>query len=185
MAEATGRAELVAVARIEPPAMLMFRGDLHMPAIAEGLGKACGIPCPSKGRIAHSEGGSMAWMSPDECLIFVESVRADAVREAVIAELAGQHALCVDVSAMRAMFQIDGEGVRDLLARGSPADASPEALPVGHFRRSRVGQVQAAFWLTEDHSARILCRLSEADYMLNWLNRIASRPGPKHFAPAR
>ena len=167
------------VDRLDEAAMLLFRGDLA--AAAEPLQTATGIPCPGKGEIVHSDNGSMAWMAPDECLIFVPPAQAKAMAAAIRSALSGQHALCVDVSAMRAMFEIAGPGIRDILARGTPADVGPDALPVGRFRRSRIGQVQAAFWLLDRHRARILCRRSEAPYMNDWLQRAAGCAGPGYF----
>lgn len=174
----------VTVKQIDPPSMVLFRGDLDSSVITKGLGAACGIPCPGKGQVSHSDDAAIAWMAPDECLIFIAPDRAASLCEAIDAQFAGRHTLCVDVSAMRAMFEISGTGIRDTLARGAPVDVSPASLPVGHVRRSRIGQVQAAFWLTDAHVARIICRRSEASYMLDWLTKITGRPGPDYFSSA-
>ena len=169
------------VKRMDAEAMLMFRGDLAAASITRQLHKACQIPCPEMGQIVHADGGSMAWMSPDESLIFLALADADRVAESIRSAFSGQHALCVDVSSMRVMFEIAGPGTRDILARGTPADVSSEALPIGCFRRSQIGQAQAAFWFLDPDTARIVCRRSEAGYLHDWLGRASSFAGPGFY----
>ena len=64
--------------------------------------------------------------------------------------LKGEHSLAVNVSDARSIFTLMGKGVREVIAKGSPADMSVEGLPLGEMRRSRLGQIAVAFWLTKE-----------------------------------
>ncbi len=98
--------------------------------------------------------------------------------------LEGQHFLAADVSDARAVFTLEGPGIRDMLAKLCPADLSPDALPTGEFRRSHLGQVAAAFWLESESKATVVCFRSVAQYMFDLLSK-AAEPGSElgYFAP--
>lgn len=161
--------------------MIMLRGTLNRNAFANAVTKAFGTGIPKSGRIVRSKDRELAWMSPDELLGFLP---IDGLTDTVAAledTLAGQHHLAADVSSLRSEFEIAG-AVRDILAKGTPADMSREGFSVGQFRRSRIGQLQAAFWLTGDRSARVICRRSESEFMQDWLTAAASEErAPRYF----
>ena len=86
------------------------------------------------------------------------------------------HALVTDVSDARAMFELRGGGLRDVLAKLTPADMSAAALPPGELRRSRLAQVPAAFWLRSETAAQVICFRSVARYVFDLL-KTAAQPG--------
>ena len=86
--------------------------------------------------------------------------------------------LITDVSDIRVQFTLTGGPVREVLARLTPADVAPKALPSGMFRRSRLGQAAAAFWLSEAGEAHILCFRSVSDYMADLLQNAAKYAVP-------
>ena len=161
--------------------MIMLRGSLNRNEFAGAVTKAFGTAVPKSGRIVRNMDRELAWMSPDELLGFLP---IDGLTDTVAAlddSLAGQRCLVADVSSLRSEFEIEG-AVRDILAKGTPADMSPEAFSVGQFRRSRIGQLQAAFWLTGDSSARVICRRSESEHMQDWLTAASSEESaPRYF----
>ena len=146
----------------------MFRGDLSDRELTSRLVDALGTELPGKLRIVTGDGIRIAWMSPDELLLMTEGDAAEML-SALSDALQDVHHLLVDVSAMRVEFEVTGP-IRDVLSKGTPTDLSPGAFAVGDFRRSRIGQIQAAFWLTDDSTARIACRRSEAEYLAKWLD---------------
>ena len=158
--------------RLPMRGMAMFRGDLSDSELTSRLADALGIELPGKLRIATGDGVQVAWMSPDELLLLTEG-RAAATLSALGDALGDMHHLLADVSAMRVEYEVTGP-VRDVLSKGTPTDVSPGAFAVGDFRRSRIGQIQAAFWLTDDRTARIACRRSEAEYLAKWLDAAVS-----------
>ena len=117
----------------------------------------------------------IVWMSPDELLVTVPKSDVPATIEKLEKALKGQHHLIVDVSDARAMFKLSGPNAREILAKGAPVDLSPDAFKPGDIRRTRIGQVAAAFWMVDADTFHIVCFTSVAGYLEEWL-RHAARP---------
>jgi len=96
---------------------------------------------------------------------------------ALAGALSGEHVLCADVSDARAVFRLEGEGVRAVLAKLSPADLRPRSLPSGEVRRTRLAQVAGAFWLSDGGTATLVCFRSVADYVEELLSNAADPAG--------
>ena len=100
--------------------------------------------------------------------------------EKIQSGLEGAHALVADVSDARSVFTVAGMGAREVLAKLTPADVSPDAFGAGMVRRSRLAQVPAAFWLQDDDT--IICFRSVAGYVLDLLSSAAAPGGEvKYF----
>ncbi|WP_323772067.1 sarcosine oxidase subunit gamma [Antarctobacter sp.] len=164
---------LVEVREIGPQGMITLRGDLSSPEVIAAVTDLTGQPMPDL-RGANTTGDTgLLWMSPDELLILVPYRQATSAVDRLNTALAGQHCLVVNVSDMRALFQLRGTQIRDVLAKLAPVDFAAEALPAGELRRTRFAQVAAGVWLVDDTSARVFCFRSVADYMLNLLSTVA------------
>jgi sarcosine oxidase, subunit gamma len=164
------------VTALPPAGMITLRGDLASPALAEAVRAATGQPVPAMRRIAGGLDGGAAWMSPDELLLLVRHAEAPARTATLGAALAGEHHLAADVSDARAVFRLTGPGAREVLAKGAPADLHPRAFGPGDFRRTRLGQVAAAFWMADAASFELVCFRSVAGFVEDWL-RLAAAPG--------
>jgi sarcosine oxidase subunit gamma len=90
--------------------------------------------------------------------------------------LAKQHALAVNVSDARAVFEVRGAHAREVIAKLAPVDLAPASFTLGMFRRTRIAQVAAAFWMPEDDVFRVVCFRSVAQYMFDVLSA-AAQPG--------
>ncbi|MDH2326366.1 sarcosine oxidase subunit gamma family protein [Cereibacter sp. SYSU M97828] len=117
--------------------------------------------------------GNVAWMSPDEYLIFVPYADVAAKITELDTALAGAHHLAVDVSDSRAVFDITGPKAADVLSKLMPVDF--RTLREGEIRRSRAGQVAAAVWRHEG-GYRLFCFRSVARYVFGLLSHSA-QPG--------
>ncbi len=168
------------VCRAKRRGMIMVRADLENEKASSAIAGVFAAEIPGVRRIVAGPERELAWMSPDELLGFVPLDAAGDTVRALQDALAGGHFLAADVSSLRTEFQITG-AVRDVLAKGTPSDVSPAAFGAGEFRRSRIGQLQAAFWLTGENSARILCRRSEAEFMESWLAAAISPENAPNF----
>jgi len=166
----------VSFTEVAPTGMIALRGDLANATAAKAVEAATGQGMPAARRIEGGLEGGAAWASPDELLLFVPQAEAAERTAALTEELATQHALVADVSDMRAVFTLKGAHLRDMLAKLTPADLSPEALPTGEFRRSHLGQIAAAFWFEAEETAHLICFRSVADYAFDLLKE-ASEPG--------
>ncbi|SNS76507.1 sarcosine oxidase subunit gamma [Antarctobacter heliothermus] len=164
---------LVEVREIGPQGMITLRGDLSAPEVIAAVTDLAGLEMPGL-RGANTAGDTgLLWMSPDELLLLVPYRQAPAAVDRLTAALDGQHVLIVNVSDMRALFQLRGTQLRDVLAKLAPVDFAPEALPAGELRRTRFAQVAAGVWLLDDTTARVFCFRSVAGYMFSLLSTVA------------
>ncbi|WP_210527466.1 sarcosine oxidase subunit gamma [Rubellimicrobium arenae] len=168
------------VTMAEPLGMISLRGDHDGERLRSAVTSLTGTAFPERLRIEGTSERGLAWMSPDELLIFVPRQEAGAAVARLSGDLEGVHHLVADVSDMRVCLRIDGPGAREVLAKLTPADLHPEAFGPGVFRRSRLGQFAAGFWL-EGQGARVICFRSVADYALALLRQSAADGAVGYF----
>lgn len=154
--------------------MISLRGDLSDAKVKKACKEVAGQAMPNARQIAGDLNGGIGWMSPDEVLVFVPYADAPAAAARLEKALSGSHALVVEVSDARAAFTLQGERIREVLAKVTPADVA--ALSVGELRRTRVAQVAGALWLSDEETAHLICFRSVAGYVFELLSRSAS-PG--------
>ncbi|MFQ6548733.1 sarcosine oxidase subunit gamma [Aestuariibius sp. 2305UL40-4] len=167
---------LASVRRAGPRGMIAVRCDLGDRALRSVATGVTGLDFPEALEAKCVGEKGLCWMSPDELLVMVPHAEVAEARQRIEAALEGMHALVADVSDMRAVFFVEGSGVRDVLAKVSPADTRAAALLPGRFRRTRIGQVAGAFWLRDGESAEILCFRSVGSYVERLF--IAAAEGP-------
>ena len=147
------------VTRLTDQGMITLRADLS----------ALSFPVPATRTVRDG----VAWMSPDELLIMVPKAEVPA-KMAALASGLPEHHLLADVSDARAVFALTGDDAREVLAKGAPVDLSPDSFQIGDIRRTRIGQVAAAFWMVDAQTFHIVCFTSVSGYLEDWL-RHASR----------
>ena len=172
-------AGLVSISEVGPFGMITLRGDRSNKAFAKAAVAAAGVNMPEQ-RMINTEGErGMAWMSPDELLYVCAYADAEAAAKALSDALAGEHHMALNVSDARTVLSVAGQGARELIAKGAPVDMSPQAFGTGDLRRTRIGQVAAAFWLGDD-GFTLVCFRSVGAYVFDWLKASAAegaRPG--------
>lgn len=167
---------LISVREKPAQGMIALRGDLSAPPIKNAATGIAGLDMPAR-RVARTEGQrGLLWMAPDELLVLCPYGEVPGAAASMAKVLHGVHALVTDVSDARAMFELRGAGLRDVLAKLTPADMSVTGLPPGELRRSRLAQVPAAFWLDSETSAQVICFRSVARYVFDLLKN-AAQPG--------
>lgn len=157
--------------------MVMLRADIGATKVRTAVKAAVGVAVPGARRMAWDGGRGALWMSPDELLLMVSHAEAGAVVAGLSEALTGVHHLAADVSDARAVFRLTGDLAlaREVLAKLTPADVSPEGFGPGEVRRTRLGQVAAAFWIDED-GVTVVCFRSVARYVFELLSDAAA-PG--------
>lgn len=153
--------------------MITLRGDLGSAAMAKAVKAVTGTKLPAARRIEIASKGSVLWMSPDELLVITDYADADATVAKLSKSLGKSHHLAVNVSDARAVFDLSGDGLRDVLAKGAPADVSAEALPIREVRRTRIGQLPVAFWFSSETTAHLICFRSVGEHVFEWLSTAA------------
>ncbi len=149
--------------------MITVRGDLAKAKVKSAVKSATGLAIPKTAQIALGENSSVAWMSPDELLLVTDYATVGASVAKLQSALAKEHALVVNVSDARAMFSVSGAQAREVVAKLAPVDFSADSFTPGMFRRTRLAQVPAALWMTDDESFQIICFRSVAQYVFDLL----------------
>jgi len=169
----TGIAE---VAELGLQGMITLRGDLSSAKLKKAVAGVAGVDMPDVGHANCTDDRGICWMSPDELLVLCPYDTVDADLAAIIKTLGTEHVLAVNVSDARAVFQVCGPAAREVMAKLCPVDLSPGAFAPGMFRRTRMAQVPAAFWMRDAETVQIICFRSVADYAFGLL-QAAATPG--------
>ena len=164
--------------------MITLRGDLGSADIAKAVKSTVGLTMPAVRGMKSGSKGAVAWMSPDELMLFCDYAKADATVAKLDKALKGAHFLAVNVSDARAGFTLTGAGVREVIAKGAPADLSAQALQPGEMRRSRLGQVAVAFWLSDEDTMQLICFRSVGAFVYKWLCTAAAKDSLPGFLQA-
>ena len=156
---------------------LGLRGMINLRCDMSTVEAVGGIAKPVVGQMTTVGERALAWMSPDEVMLLLPHAEVAATLADISLQFQGVHHLALDVSDARAMFSLSGPGVRDVIAKLAPVDLHPDHFGPGQFRRSRLGQVAAAFWMTESGDITLICFRSFADYVFALLEQSA-KDGP-------
>ncbi len=153
--------------------MITLRGDLESKAVKDICKKVTGVAFP-KPLSAGADGRSgLCWMSPDEMLVMVPYADVQMALSDIHSALQGTHYAAENVSDARSVMFLEGAGAREVVAKLAPVDLHPDHFKVGDFRRSRLGQVAAAFWMRDEETFEIVCFRSVGDYCFSLLSASA------------
>ncbi len=155
--------------------MITLRGDFADKKLVKAIKGIAGA-LPAIREIAQKGDNSAAWMSPDELLVMVPYESVAATVDSLNKALSGTHFLTANVSDARAVFEVSGPRAREVMAKLAPVDFAPDAFKEGMFRRSRMAQVPAAFWMRDEDTFSVVCFRSVAEYMFDLLS-IAAQAG--------
>ena len=155
--------------------MLTVRGEFRSSKFKTSFVKAVGTKLPKDREVILAK-NNVAWMSPDELLILCDYADVSSLSQNLQMELKDQHHMLVNVSDARALFEISGSGIREVIAKLAPVNIA--TLETGEIRRTRFSQIAVAFWLTSETSVSVVCLSSVADYLFNLL-KTSSMPNSK------
>ncbi|MGC1496515.1 MAG: sarcosine oxidase subunit gamma family protein [Sulfitobacter sp.] len=175
-------AGIAAISEIGPLGMITLRGDLEASYFRKVSTSVTGVDFPDD-RMCNSDGeNGIAWMSPDELLVMCPYDQVAQSLDTINKAIHAHHALAANVSDARAVFQVKGPRAREVMAKLAPVDLAPDQFTPGMFRRTRMAQVPAAFWMRDDETFQIICFRSVAQYMFDLL-KVAAQPGSEvnHF----
>lgn len=156
--------------------MITVRGDLASTALKNAATGIAGVDFPDVGEANCVGEKGICWMSPDEILVLCPYAEVDAAVAAMERTISGSHHLVADVSDARALFFVEGPAAREVLAKLTPADVSPDGFSTVRFRRTRLAQVPAAFWMRDAETFEVICFRSVAGYVFDIL-RLSAQEG--------
>jgi len=165
----------VTVKDLGPRGMITLRGDLSSAALKKAATHVSGAEMPQAGMCTIAKDQGIAWMSPDELLVVLPYADVDGAIAKMGKTLKDTHHLLADVSDARSIIRVQGTGVRDVIAKLSPADMRPSSFAVGTMRRTRMAQVAAAFWMRDARTIDVICFRSVSEYVFGILSAAAAK----------
>jgi sarcosine oxidase, subunit gamma len=155
---------------IKDRGMIDVRGSTSDKKFMAAAKKILGVDLPKTPRTSTSWGDvKCLWLSIDQWLVLCAKSKVDELISALRAELVGVHSLVVDVSDMRAVMRLEGEGVREVLLKGSSLDLLSDDYKSGTVRRMRFAEIAALLHVVEDTVFDIYVFRSYADYAWEFL----------------
>ncbi len=149
-------------------------GDRKFMAAAK---EVLGIDLPKKPRTSAAWGDiKVLWLSIDQWLILSSRTKAAELLGNLRAALAGIHSLAVDVSDMRAVIRMEGEGSREVLMKGCSLDLLNGEYVPGTVRRMRFAEIAALLHVVGDNVFDIYVFRSYSDYAWEFLLATAREP---------
>jgi sarcosine oxidase subunit gamma len=146
-------------------------GDRKFMSLAKNV---LGIDLPKLPRTSHSFGEVKAlWLSPDQWLILCAYSKAATLQAELSTALKDIHALAVDVSDMRSVIRLEGEGAREVLMKGGSLDFTDGALAPGYVRRMRFAEIAALVHIVEHNIIDLYVFRSYAQYAFDFLQKAA------------
>ncbi len=170
------------IAHVSPgpaPGMITLKGDLAGAAMRRAVQAAAGLGVPEVRAFGQEGERAVAWMAPDEVLLFLPRGEVGQALAAARAALGPAGGLVADVSDARVLFTVAGPGAREVLARLTPADMG--ALGAGEMRRTRLSQVPAGIWQSGQGEFTVMVFRSVAEYARGILERAAAGPAAGFF----
>ena len=174
--KATDNSGIANIEEIGLQGMITLRGDLSKAAVKKAATSVTGVEMPAQGQANHNGDFGICWMSTDELLVLCPHDRVADRLAKMHKALGNAHALAVDVSDARACLRISGPSAREVMAKLTPVDLSPDAFKPGMFRRTRMAQVAAAFWVVDRETFQVVCFRSNAQYVFDLL-KVAAQKG--------
>ena len=164
----------ISIREIPTRGMIDLRGlitDRKFMSLAKNV---LGVDLPKLPRTSHSFGEVKAlWLSPDQWLILCAHSKAAALQAELSNALKDNHALSVDVSDMRSIIRLEGEGAREVLMKGGSLDFTDGALAPGYVRRMRFAEIAALVHIVEHNIIDLYVFRSYAQYAFDFLQKAA------------
>lgn len=177
-AQAPGNAGIVACERAFL-GHINFRGDPKDPRIVSAIRVVVSVAPPSlPNTVVEAQGHIVYWLGPDEWLIVTPGERRVAVESELLNALIGLRFAITDVSGGQTLVVVQGDPVRELLAKGCPLDLHPRAFDIGQCAQSHLAKAPILIRRLDGRSSfEIIVRRSFADYFWLWLEDAAAEYG--------
>ena len=166
----------VSMREIAERGMIDLRGSASDRKFMAAAKSALGVDLPKQPRTTATWGDiRVFWLSPDQWLITCPRAKAQELADQLSQDLAGIHSLAVNVSDMRAIIRLEGEGVREVVMKGTAIDLTHGDYPPGTVRRMRFAEIAALLHIVEDNVIDIYVFRSFAQYTWDFLRKAARK----------
>ena len=167
----------VSLREIPDRGMIDLRGLVSDAAFASATRDVLGVDLPTAPRTSVSWGDiKVLWLSVDQWLVLCPRTKVADLLARLRDALAGVHSLAVDVSDMRAVIRMEGDGCREVLLKGCSLDLLSGEYGAGTCRRMRFAEIAALLHVVEDDVFDIYVFRSYAHYAWGFLVKAARGP---------
>ena len=167
----------VSLREIPDRGMIDLRGLTSDRKFMAAAKEVLGVALPKEPRTSVAWGDSkVLWLSTDQWLILCPRTKTAELLASLRQALAGIHSLAVDVSDMRAVIRMEGDGCAEVLMKGTSLDLLSPDYAAGTCRRMRFAEVAALLHVVEDDIFDIYVFRSYAHYVWEFLNVAAREP---------
>ncbi len=148
-------------------------GDRKFMAAAKAV---LGFDLPKAPRTSNSFGDvKVLWLSPDQWLVLCAREKAPSLAAEFAKATENTHALAVDVSDMRSIIRIEGEGSREVMMKGCSLDFTDADFTPGYVRRVRFAEIAALFTIVDASTIDLYVFRSYANYAWDFLLKAARK----------
>jgi sarcosine oxidase, subunit gamma len=166
----------ISMREISERGMIDLRGSTSDRKFMAAVKTVLGVDLPKTPRTSASWGDMKAiWLSPDQWLILCTRSKTATLLAELNAALGNIHSLAVDVSDMRVIIRLEGEGVRETLMKGSSLDLISDDYKPGTVRRMRFAEIAALLHVVEENCIDVYVFRSYADYAWEFLLKAARK----------
>lgn len=166
----------ISMREISERGMIDLRGlstDRKFMAAAKSV---LGLDLPKAPRTSTTWGDVKAlWLSPDQWLILCTRSKCAELLADLHKALGKIHSLAVDVSDMRTIIRLEGEGVRETLMKGSTLDLIGSDYKPGTVRRMRFAEIAALLHIVEQNVIDVYVFRSYANYAWDFIAKSARK----------
>ncbi len=115
------------------------------------------------------------WLSIDQWLVLCPRAKTDALTAALQDALNGVHSLVVNVSDMRTIIRLEGDGCREVVMKGTSTDLLDGSFTPGAVKRMRFAEIAALLHVVEDNVLDLYVFRSYAQYAWAFLEKAARK----------
>ncbi len=160
----------ISLREISDRGMIDLRGLASDEAFMSAAHDALGFALPTEPRTSAAWGDvRVLWLSVDQWLILSTRSKAQEILANLHKTLQGIHSLAVDVSDMRAVIRLEGEGSREVLMKGTSLDLLSGEFTPGTCRRMRYAEIAALLHVVEETVFDVYVFRSYAHYAWDFL----------------
>jgi sarcosine oxidase, subunit gamma len=166
----------ISMREISERGMIDLRGSMADKKFMTAVKAALGVELSKVPRTSTTFGDvQVLWLSTDQWLVLTGRARVTALLADLVKALGTIHSLAIDVSDMRAIIRLEGDGVRETLMKGSTLDLISEDYAPGTVRRMRFAEIAALLHVVEQNMIDIYVFRSYADYAWEFLVKAARK----------
>ena len=132
-----------------------------------------GVALPLEANMANAAGNRVLfWLGPTEWLLTCPGPEEIPLSRSLDMRLSNEFGSVVPIGGGQTVLELEGDGARDLLAKGCPLDLHPRVFPVGRCAQTHVEKAPTLLRPLAT-GIEVIVRRSFADYLWQWLETVA------------